>query len=146
MLGRLMIAVILPLVHALKTNQEFTTFTCSANKQSLSLNLKAHSKLLITGGFTVAFWFKYKQAKNVPFITIDTFDGSLPFIIEDRRRIKIGTTSTTLDELMPANHLNDFQMSTFQGSWHYLVISVKTDGPKVSKLTMNLSLNRWPVI
>lgn len=141
MLTGLLIAVILDAIHGVKHNLEFMTFACSSDKQSLSLNLKAHSKLMITGAFSAAFWFKYKPAKNVPFITIDTFDGSLPFLIDERRKIKVGSTITTLDELLPGSHLNDFRMTTFQGNWYYFVMSIKTDGTKVKKLTMNLSLN-----
>lgn len=139
--AKILLALLVQLHIALKYNQEFTTYTCVQNKQTLSLNLKSHAKLLITGGFTVAFWFKYKQAKNAPLITIDTFDGSVVLSIDERRRLKAGNISTTLDELIPAPQLNDFTLNTFQGGWYYLVMSVRTDGIRVSKLTLSLSLN-----
>lgn len=122
-------------------NQEFLAYTCELNKQTLSLNLKGHPKLVISEGFGAAFWFKYKQKRNAPLITIDTFDNSIPIRINERRRLEIENKTTELDELIPTNLLNDFKANTLQGGWYYLALSVRIDGAQVDRLSISLSLN-----
>jgi len=132
---------ILSAIRGLSYNLEFSTFTCELNKQTLSLNLKGHPKFVIAGGFSVAFWFKYRNVKNQPLISIDTLDGTISVEIDDRRRLKIGPTASSLSELVPSNFLNDFVSGNIQGNWYYFALSLKTDGTKVNSVTLSLSLN-----
>lgn len=129
------------IVQSLRYNEEFQTFACNTQKPSITFNLKNHSKLSFSNGFTVGFWFKYKHTKAGPLLSMQTFDGNVTLSIDERRKLKVNNVTSTLGELVPSAALNDFQLNGSVGGWQFMVASFKMEGTKSSRLAVGLSLN-----
>lgn len=124
-----------------KFNKEFRAFSCSTSKKPLSVNLKYHRTMPMANSFTAAFWFKYKYAKNVPIMTVETFGSNISLSIDELRRLKVSNSTSSTNEILPSASLTDFQTGNSNGGWNFLTFSFRSEGSKSDRAHINYSLN-----